>query len=472
MTKTFILTSIKGKDSHSKQKRSDAQNYESAFAPKQNFSTIDSFTASRGIPYCFLMHQSRIVITGVGLTSPNGNSLQEYRKNLLDGVARIQMIDMRYMGPKGATGQVPAGVCDFDPKKYQTRKELRVGTRAGSIAIYAAREALASSGLDFENYDKSRIGVYVGTTEHGNVETENEVYNISKFDYDTKFWTHHHNPRTVANNPAGEITINTGITGPHYTIGAACAAGNAGLIQALQMLRLGEVDFALAGGVSESIQSFGIFAGFKSQGALGTHETDPNKVSRPFDKTRNGIVVSEGGCIYTLERLEDAQARGAKIMAEIIGYRINSDASDYVLPNPERQAECMHQALAVAGIEAGEVDIVNTHATSTPMGDIQEMKAIAEVFGDCPTTYVNNTKSYIGHCMGAAGALELAGNLPSFQDNIIHPTINVEDLDPECALANLVINEPRKVDAVKLILNNSFGMLGINSALILKKFED
>jgi len=132
----------------------------------------------------------------------------------------------------------------------------------------------------------------------------------------------------------------------------------------------------------------------------------------------------------------------------------------------------MHQALAVAGIEAGEVDIVNTHATSTPMGDIQEMKAIAEVFGDCPTTYINNTKSYIGHCMGAAGALELAGNLPSFQDNIIHPTINVEDLDPECALANLVINEPRKVDAVKVILNNSFGMLGINSALILKKFED
>ncbi len=412
------------------------------------------------------MQQSRIVITGVGLTSPNGNNLEEYRKNLLDGVARIQMIDMRYMG------QVPAGVCDFDPKKYQTRKELRVGTRAGSIAIYAAHEAIEDSGIDFENFDKSRIGVYVGTTEHGNVETENEVYNISKFDYDTKFWTHHHNPRTVANNPAGEITINMGITGPHYTIGAACAAGNAGLIQALQMLRLGEVDFALAGGVSESIQSFGIFAGFKSQGALGTHESDPNKVSRPFDKSRNGIVVSEGGCIYTLERLEDAQKRGANIIAEIVGYRINSDASDYVLPNPERQAECMRQALAVAGMEPSEVDIVNTHATSTPMGDIQEMKAIAEVFGDSPTTYVNNTKSYIGHCMGAAGALELAGNLPSFQDNIIHPTINVEELDPECELPNLVINEPRKVDAVKVILNNSFGMLGINSALILRKFED
>lgn len=411
------------------------------------------------------MQHSRIVITGVGLTSPNGNNLEEYRKNLLDKVARIQMIEMRYMG------QVPAGVCDFDPKKHQTRRELRVGTRAGSVAIYCAREAMADSGIDFENYDKSRIGVYVGTTEHGNVETENEVFSISKFDYDVRYWTHHHNPRTVANNPAGEITINMGITGPHYSIGAACAAGNAGLIQALQMLRLGEVDLALAGGVSESIQSFGIFAGFKSQGALGSHE-DPNKVSRPFDKSRNGIVVSEGGCIYTLERLEDAQKRGAHILAEIIGYRINSDASDYVLPNPVRQAECMNQALKVAGIEAGEVDIVNTHATSTPMGDIQEIKAIREVFGDCPTTYINNTKSYIGHCMGAAGALELAGNLPSFNDGIIHPTINIEDLDPECALPNLVINEPRKVDAVKVILNNSFGMLGINSALILRKFED
>jgi 3-oxoacyl-[acyl-carrier-protein] synthase II len=410
------------------------------------------------------MDLSRIVITGIGLTAPNGNSLADYRKNLLSGCANIQTIDMRYMG------QVPAGVCNFDPKKYQTRKELRVGTRAGSIAIYCAHEAIANSGLDFEAFDKSRCGVYIGTTEHGNVETENEVYNISKFEYDTRYWTHHHNPRTVANNPAGEITINLGITGPHYAIGAACAAGNAGLIQALQMLRLGEVDYALAGGVSESIQSFGIFAGFKSQGALGTHTSDPNKTSRPFDQSRNGIVVSEGGCIYSLERLEDAQARGASILAEIIGYKINSDASDYVLPNPTRQAECMQAALTSAHINANEVDIVNTHATSTPMGDIQECKAIEAVFGDCPTTYINNTKSFIGHSMGAAGALELAGNIPSFEDNIIHPTINIENLDPECALKNLVINEARKVDAVNVILNNSFGMLGINSALIVRKY--
>ena len=411
------------------------------------------------------MNRPRIVITGVGLTSPNGNSISEFRDNLLRGVANIQEIDMRYMG------KVPAGVCDFEATKYQSRKELRVGTRAGSIAIYCASEAIANSAIDFPNYDKDRIGVYIGTTEHGNVETENEIYNISKFDYDTRYWTHHHNPRTVANNPAGEITINLGITGPHYTIGAACAAGNAGLIQAVQMLQLNEVDFALAGGVSESIQTFGIFAGFKSQGALAKHD-DPNKASRPFDISRNGIVVSEGGCLFTLERLDDALERGASIIAEIIGYCMNSDASDYVLPNPERQSKCMLKAVRSSGLALSDIDLISTHATSTPQGDIQECKAIREVFQNCPSTYINNSKGFIGHAMGAAGALELAGNLPSFRDNTIHPTINIDTLDEECTLNNLVINHPLKVDSIKYILNNSFGMLGINSALVLKKYDE
>ena len=172
----------------------------------------------------------------------------------------------------------------------------RIGTRAGSVAIYCSREAVADAGLDWAKVDKSRVGIYFGITEHGNVETENEVFNISQFNYDTKFWSHHHNPRTVANNPAGEVSMSMGITGPHYTIGAACAAGNLGCTQGLQQLLLGEVDMALAGGISESIKTFGIFAGFKSQGALAVHE-DPNKASRPFDTSRNGIVVSEGGAV-------------------------------------------------------------------------------------------------------------------------------------------------------------------------------
>ena len=409
------------------------------------------------------MTNSRIVITGIGLTSPNGNNLKEFRHNLLNGVSGVQEYETRYMG------KVLAGVCDFDELKYQKKKERRRGTRVGSVSIYCSREAFADSGLDLESIDRSRIGVYLGTTEHGNVETENEVYNISKYDYDVKYWSHHHNPRTVSNNPAGEVTLNMKITGPHYTIGAACAAGNMGVIQGVQMLRLGEVDLALAGGVSESIHTFGIFASFKSEGALADHE-DPTKASRPFNKNRNGIVCSEGGCVYTLERLENAKKRGAKIYGEIVGYASNSDAVDFILPDPDRQTQCMRLALDRAGLKPGDIDILNAHATATQMGDIQETKAIRQVFGNDSKTRINNTKSFIGHTMGAAGTLELSGNLPAFEDNMVHPTINLNDLDPECAVNNLVANTPEKLPSVNYIMNNSFGMFGINSVLIVKKF--
>ena len=410
-----------------------------------------------------MLAESRIVITGIGLTSPNGNNLYEFRDNLLNGKANIQSIDMRYMGP------VLAGVCNFNALKYQKSKELRNGTRAGSIGIYCSNEAIIDSGLDWEKLDTSRVGVYVGITEHGNVETENEIFNISKFGYNTKYWTHHHNPKTVANNPAGAITLNLNITGPHYTIGAACAAGNAGIIQGVQMLRLGEVDQALVGGVSESIHTFGIFAGFKNQGALA-HHVNPNQASRPFDMDRNGIVVSEGGCIYTLERLQDAYNRKAKIYGEIAGYCINSDATNSVLPNPERQNQCMRKALNKAKMNAEDIHIVSTHATSTTQGDIQECTALRSIFGQSSGTLVNNTKSFIGHAMGAAGALELAGNILSFEDKHVHPTINIDNLDPDCAIPYLVVNQSRQVRKVDAILNNAFGMMGINSVLILKKY--
>jgi 3-oxoacyl-[acyl-carrier-protein] synthase II len=411
-----------------------------------------------------LPDEQRIVITGVGLTSPLGDTLGEYRENLLAGRSGIQKYEIRYFG------ETVAGICDYDQQKYQLRKELRRGTRAGSIGIYCANEAIADAGIDFESFDKSRIGVYIGITEHGNVETENEIYQIKQYDYDCQFWSHHHNPRTVANNPAGEICLNMGITGPHYTLGAACAAGNAGLIQGVQMLRLGECNLALVGGVSESIHTFGIFAAFKSQGALASHD-DPTKASRPFDTDRNGIVVSEGGCLYTLERLNDAQARGAKIYGEIIGYGMNTDATDFVLPNPERQAQCIELALKRAGIGPDMIDVVSTHATATSSGDTQECKALRQFWGDPGQTRINNTKSFIGHAMGAAGALELAGNLPGFDDHICHATINLDNLDPDCNLPGLVAGEPEKLDRYNVILNNSFGMLGINSVVLVSKFQ-
>ncbi len=404
----------------------------------------------------------RIVLTGVGLTSPNGNRLADYREALLQGRSGVQEYEIRYVG------KTLAGVCDFDELKYQKRRAVRRGTRAGSIAVYCANESIIDSGLDWANVDRERVGIYIGLTEHGNVETENEIFEISGYDYDTSVWTHHHNPRTVANNPAGEVTLNMGITGPHYTIGAACAAGNAGLIQGAQQLLLGECDVAIGGGVSESIHTFGIFAGFASQGALAAHE-DPTRASRPFDRDRNGIVVSEGGCLFTLERFDDAKARGAKIYGELAGYAMNSDASDFVLPNPKQQARCMRMALERAKMGIADVGILSTHATATSSGDIQECIALREILDRDGPTLVNNTKSFIGHAMGAAGSLELAGNLPSLEDGVCHATINVENLDPECDLPGLTLHEPRETKGIDTILNNSFGMLGINSVVVIKK---
>ncbi len=405
----------------------------------------------------------RIVMTGIGLTAPNGNNLTEFREALLTCKSGVAHTEIRYMGKQAA------GLCHFDEVKYQSKKLRRRGTRAGSISIYCANEALQDSGLDWANTDKSRVGVYLGITEHGNVETEEEIFQMHQNNLDWKLWSPHHNPRTVANSPAGEVTLNLNITGPHYTLGSACAGGNVGIIQGVQQLLLDEVDVAFAGGISESAQTFGIFAAFAAQGALAHHE-DATKASRPLDKNRNGIAISEGGCIYILERLSDAKKRGAKIYAEIVGYAINSDATDFVNPNSERQIECMQKAMKRAGLTVSDIDIVNMHATGTGAGDVNETLAVRRAFSDSNKTYVNFTKGHIGHCMGAAGSLELAGNIPSFNDGLVHPGMNCTDIDPQCEIKNLVLDTPKNIGTVNIILNNSFGMLGINSALIVKKY--
>ena len=409
--------------------------------------------------------RERIVITGIGLTSPLGNNLMEFRDGLLNNGSGITHTEIRHMG------KVAAGLCKFDEFKYQPKKMRKRGTRAGAISIYCANEAINSAGVSLDSLDKNRVGVYLGITEHGNVETENEIHDLyNTHNKDVSFWSHHHNPRTVANNPAGEVTLNLGITGPHYTIGAACAAGNLGIIQGVQQLLLDEVDLALAGGISESTETFGIFAAFKAQGALGHHE-DPSLATRPLDINRNGIVVSEGGAIYVLERLSDAKKRNAKIFGEIIGYHSNSDATDFVLPNTDRQIECMKMAIKKAGLEEKEIDIVNMHATGTNQGDIQECEAVKKLFGEYKNVSVNATKGFIGHAMGAAGALELAGNIPSFEDGYVHPCRKIENLDPQCEIPGLV-NGEKIAKKVNVILNNSFGMLGINSTLIVKKYTN
>jgi 3-oxoacyl-[acyl-carrier-protein] synthase II len=405
----------------------------------------------------------RIVITGVGLTSPLGNNLADFREALLAKKCGLKHADIRYMGEQ------VVGFCDFDEVKHQSKKALRRGTRAGSIAVFCANEAILDAGLNLNDCDRSKVGVFIGITEHGNVETEQEIYQLKENNMDIKLWSHHHNPRTVANSAAGEVTLNLSITGPHYTIGAACAGGNTGIIQAVQMLRLGEVDMAIAGGVSESPQSFGIFAGFAAQGALA-YDADPAKAIRPMDVSRKGTVIAEGGCLFTFERLSDALKRKAKIYGEVVGYAINSDASDYVNPHSQRQVECMRLAMHRANINPEDIGIVNMHATGTGMGDQSEAMAINNIFSHCTETHINFTKGHIGHAMGAAGALELAGNLPSFFDDLIHPGCGLEEIDPSCAINNLVYASSLRKN-VDYILNNSFGMMGINSCVIVKKLK-
>jgi 3-oxoacyl-[acyl-carrier-protein] synthase II len=253
------------------------------------------------------------------------------------------------------------------------------------------------------------------------------------------------------------------------------------------MLQLGEVDYALAGGISESAQTFGIFAAFAAQGALGHHD-HPALATRPLDKNRNGIVVSEGGCVFLLERLDQALERKAKIYGEILGYHINSDASDYVLPYSLRQKECIQKALQKAGKTLSDVDIINLHATGTMSGDEVECEAVRMLLQDAslwqdisPTNpsrqtwkgpWINGTKGHIGHCMGAAGALELAGNLGSFQDGLIHPFHSMENLDEKCELPGLVCHQPyQSTQPIRVIVNNSFGMLGINSTLVVGAYQ-
>ena len=254
--------------------------------------------------------RQRIVITGVGLTAPNGNNLARISPEPAGRPQRGQRVRDPLLRPHFGRGvqlrrtSLPAP--QGPPPRHPGRQHRHLS---------APTRPSPTPGSIGPTSTSRRVGIYIGVTEHGNVETENEIYLLKGYDYDTQFWSHHHNPRTVANNPAGEISVNLGITGPHYTLGAACAAGNAGIIQGVQMLRLGECDLALCGGVSESIHTFGIFASFHSQGALARHD-DPAKASRPFDADRNGIVVAEGGCMFVLERLSDARAAARRSTAK------------------------------------------------------------------------------------------------------------------------------------------------------------
>jgi 3-oxoacyl-[acyl-carrier-protein] synthase II len=292
----------------------------------------------------------------------------EFRANLLAGRSGVQPYEIRHVG------KTLAGVCDYDALRYQTKKDLRRGTRAGSIAVYCANEAVKDAGLELARYDRQRIGVFPGITEHGNVETENEIHEVAKYQFDLSYWSHHHNPRTVANNPAGEVTLNLGLKGPAYCLGGACAAGNLGLIHGAQLLRLGEIDLSLAGGVSESIRTFGIFASCgrgRACEARGSARLAPLSTGAQRHRRRGGRRL------FALERLEERSAARGAHLRRAPGHCANPTAPDSQPPDPPGRTPAS-AALASARLSPRDRPANLTHATSTSPATWIEARVVRE----------------------------------------------------------------------------------------------
>lgn len=412
-----------------------------------------------------LPDSSRVVITGMGAVTPLGHSLHDNWEALLGGVSGIS-----------ETTQIPnadkypcrfsAGVKDFDPDDYMDHKLARRITESSQYALAAARMAYEDASLNETQFDSTRSGVVVGTAAGGSiVETEQAMRKllsnsrISPIKFNS-VWP---------NMAAFAVASRLNFSGYNATIVTACASGTQSLATASDAIRMGYVDVAAAGG-TESILSEVALAGFSGIGALSTRCDDPSKVSRPFDKDRDGLVPGEGSAMLILESLAHARSRGARIYAEVLGYAVGSDARHETEPTPASQAHTMKQAISAAGISPEMVDYINPHATSTPVGDAMETEAIKLVFGDSAYKIpISATKSMVGHMLGAAGAFEALVCVLSIRENQIHGTMNYETPDPKCDL-DYVPNQPRRLP-VKVALSNSFGFGGQNACIVLGEYD-
>ena len=414
------------------------------------------------------MTERRVVVTGIGTINPLGNSIEEYFANLEKGVSGAGPIT-HFDAGKFKT-QFACEVKNYDPSQHFDRKEVRKYDLFTQYALVAATQAVEDSGLDLETVDKERVGVIWSSGIGGLKSFFDECLGYAAGDGTPRF-SPFFIPRMIADIAAGFISMKYGFMGPNYCTVSACASSNHGMIAAMEAIRYGKADVMVAGGSEAAVNEPSV-GGFNSMQALSTRNADPQHASRPFDRDRDGFVMGEGAGVVILETLEHAQKRGAKIYGELVGYGISADAYHLTAPDPEGRgaARCMKMALEHAGMKPEEIDYVNTHGTSTPLGDICEIKAIKAVFGDHAKNglLISSTKSMTGHLLGAAGGVELAACLMAMQDNIIPPTINVDNQDPECDL-DCVPNKARetRVDAV---LSNSFGFGGHNSSVIVKRF--
>jgi 3-oxoacyl-[acyl-carrier-protein] synthase II len=403
----------------------------------------------------------RVAVTGLGAVTPIGNDAPSTWRAAVAGESGIDFI--RAFDPAGFPVRIAAEVKDFDPTSVTTPKEARKLDRNVLLALGAAREAVADSRLD--GFDPDRVGIlfgsaiggFLGIMEQAEVLRERGPARISP----------NFLPNVLVDSASGQLAISLGIRGPNYAPVSACATGSQAVGEGAELIRRGDADAVLAGGTEGAIHPL-ILAGFCAMRGLVAEDEHPPRASRPFDATRAGFVIGEGACVLVLEELEAARARGARIYAEVLGYGTSNDAHHMAQPEPEALgvSEMMRAALRRAGVEPEQVGYINAHGTSTPLGDLAETRAIKNVFGEhAYTLAVSSTKSVMGHCFGAAGAIEAMMCVLALHEGVLPPTMNYEHPDPECDL-DYVPNEARRV-RVEVALSNAMGLGGHNACVLL-----
>ncbi len=416
------------------------------------------------------MSERRVVITGIGVVSPLGNNKDDFWKNLVAGKSGIRHIQS--MDTTGYDCKIAGEVVDFNPTPwFNNHKEARRADRFFQLAMAASKMAVKDSGLNPDGLDPHRIGVMIGSGIGGlsTIETQYQILLEKNPSRVSPFLI----PMMITNIATGMIATEFGFMGPNMCITTACATSNNNIGEAWRIIKFGDADAIVCGGSEASIRPCGV-AGFANMKALSMRNDDPQRASRPWDKDRDGFVMGEGSGVVVIEELEYAKKRGAQIYCELVGYGVTADAYHLTAPHPDGlgASKCMEMALRHAKLNPEEVSYVNAHATSTPVGDLCELRAIKRTFGSYAQKglLVSGTKSMTGHLLGAAGGIEIAASILALRDQVVPPTINVENLDPEVDV-DIVPNVAREAK-LTAALSNSFGFGGHNSALLIKKFVD
>ncbi len=413
---------------------------------------------------------NRVVVTGLGALTPLGKTVPEYWEGLRSGVSgcdTIKQFDVSKFKTRFA-----CEVKDFDPTLYLDRKEARKMDRYCQFALIASDEAVKDAGITAENADPDRVGVIFASGIGGLITFQEEVMNFASGDGTPRF-NPFFIPKMILDIAAGQISMRHGFRGPNFAVVSACASSTNAIIDAFDNIRLGKADIIITGGSEAVISAAGV-GGFNAMKALSERNDSPETASRPFDRDRDGFVMGEGAGVLVLEKLEHALARGAKIYCEIGGGGATADAHHITAPHPEGLGakNVMTAALADAGLNPQDIDYINVHGTSTPLGDIAETKAILNVFGDhAYKLNISSTKSMTGHCLGAAGALEALACIMAVTTDVVPPTINHFTDDPELdSKLNFTFNKAQE-RTVNAALSNTFGFGGHNASVIIKKYK-